>query len=320
MDLDRIRGGYLGLCLGDALGVPFESGAVVKTYSGILQHPVIVRSRWQGTRTGPPGQVSDDSTMTTALLHCIITDRDWIQDHVIKAYLDWANQPGGYAFMGKNTRQVLVGVRTVQGFLNRLARLSPVSQSNGSLMRAFPLILLYYWQPQSIFQKAIADTSLTNPNPVNQDATLIYLLILRAILSNRTAESALPEIIQQSQTPVIRESLIQAQNRTIRMVDGEQKGWVANALYMAVRAWMMTDNPNTRFPEIIEWVISRGGDTDTNASIAGAIVGTYYGERRLRQDQVTEQNIGVLLGSNPYSGQIPYDIKYHPSVGLNLLI
>lgn len=318
MNLDKLRGGYVGLCLGDALGAPQESGRG-PPYTGILQYPLISRSRFQGTRTAPPGQVTDDATMTTALLRSIVTDRDWIQDHVIEAYLEWANQPEGLPFMGRNTRTLLVGVTTIPGFLARRQRIASVSQSNGSLMRAFPLILLLWWQPETLYQKAIADTCLTNPNPVNQDATLVYLLILKAILEGQTPNVALPRIIQRSQTSVIREALIQAQNRTMRMIEGDGKGWVANALYMGVRAWLLTEVPGTTFSDIMEWVILRGGDTDTNASVAGAFVGTFYGENQLHEDPKTRQNIGILMDSRPASGQIPYSMAYHPVNGLELL-
>jgi ADP-ribosyl-[dinitrogen reductase] hydrolase len=311
--VNKIRGGYLGLCLGDALGLPHERSNT--EYTGQLQ-TVSHRSQWQGVKQGPPGQVSDDATMTTALLWQIISDKDWIPNHVIQEYLTWANC--GLPFMGRNTRNLFHGIKTVSGYYGRKDRLDSNNQSNGSLMRAFPLILLFFYQPQTVFQKAIADTSLSNPNFINQDATLIYLLILKSILDGKTAISALPEIIPQAQTPIIREALSDGFSKRMRMLDGPTKGWVAHALYVAVRAWLFTD---TKMPysEIIEWVIKRGGDTDTNASIAGGVVGLVYGEQTMRNEAVTGQNIQVLLSSNPAMGQIPYPMRYHPSTGLQLL-
>ncbi len=315
--LDKIRGGLLGVCLGDALGTPHEFSRNVP-YTGILQHRVTVRSRFQPNREGPPGQVSDDATMTIALLWQILTDKDWILDHVISEYLHWANQSS--AFLGKNTRELLHGIKTISGFWNRYNRIDLSNrQSNGSLMRAYPLILLMYYQPETCWVKAISDTSLTNPNPVNKDSTLVYLLMIRSVLEGKSATESIPGIIQQSQTPVVREALSQALNRTIRMIDGPDKGWVVHALYMAARAWLMTDLPGTTFSDVMEWVISRGGDCDTNAAISGGLVGTFYGESGLRSDSVTSQNIQILLTSNPQTGQIPYDMRYHPSTGLSLI-
>lgn len=314
-NLDKIRGGYLGVCLGDSLGLPHEHEMGKVEYTGQLQ-TITHRSRWQGTKQAPPGQVSDDATMTTALLWQIVSDKDWVQDHVIQEYINWANC--GLPFMGKNTRNLFHGIKTVGGYYGRQNRLDFNSQSNGSLMRAFPLILLFFFQPQTVYQKSILDTSLTNPNPVNQDATLIYLLILRSILEGKTAVQSLPEIINSAQTPTIKDCITDGMNKKMRMIDGAYKGWVAHALYIAVRAWLFTDT-KMPFSEIIEWVIKRGGDTDTNASIAGGVVGLVYGEQFLRNEPTTDQNIQVLISSNPAMGQIPYPIRYHPSTGLQLL-
>jgi len=40
----------------------------------------------------------------------------------------------------------------------------------------------------------------------------------------------------------------------------------------------------TRFDESLERVIAQGGDTDTNAAIVGALLGAYYGAKRLQKD------------------------------------
>jgi ADP-ribosyl-[dinitrogen reductase] hydrolase len=314
--LDKLRGGYLGVCLGDALGTPHEHSHGPE-YTGLLQYRMVQRIRYQSNREGPPGQVSDDATMTTALLWQILTDKDWVRDHVILEYLRWAPEASGS--LGKNTRQLMIGVKTVQGFLNRRARIDLSNvQSNGSLMRAFPLVLLLIFQPQTAFQKAVQDTDITNPNPVNEDATLVYLLMLQAALNNEKPSSALLRILSQSQTPVIQQALAEALNRTMRMID-QQKGWVAHGIYMTARAWMMTENSGTTFSEIMKWVMDRGGDTDTNAAIAGGLVGTTLGESGLLRDPLTSRNIQILLSSDPRAGQIVYDLRYHPSTGLSML-
>lgn len=305
--MDKIRGGYLGLCLGDALGS-------MDTYHEELKYPIVVRSHYMPIRIGAIGQVSDDSTMATALLFRLLSDRDWISENVIKEYMEWANNYS--PFLGKNTRRLFYGIKTVQGYQNRKYKIDfSLVQSNGSLMRAFPLILLFYLQPDLVFQRAIEDTNLTNQNPVNQDATVIYLLMLYSALIGEIGSQALPNILEKCQTEPIRNAIQEAINKKMRMVN-EQKGWVAHAIYLAARAWLKVEERKT-YSEIIKWINLREGDRDTNSAIAGALIGVVFGENQLKLDQ--EQNINILLNSNSQTGQLPYDLKYHPRTGLDML-
>jgi len=43
------------------------------------------------------------------------------------------------------------------------------------------------------------------------------------------------------------------------------------------------------FRELIKKVIVLGGDTDTNGSITGALIGALYGKKKLSEDEITER-------------------------------
>lgn len=322
MDLDRIRGGFLGLALGDALGAPHESrrGIPLHEYTGQLQYPIRWQNRFHGTGASVIGQVTDDTTMAAALLNSIVRNRDWLEEDVIRSYLEWANSTKGVTqFMGKNTRALFQGVKTIKGYRTRYSRLDLSSvQSNGSLMRAFPLVLLFYYQPERVYQLALADTSLTNPNPVNQDATLIYLTALKMILQGVPVSSGMPELIQLAQTEPVREALIQAAEGTSRDLT-PNKGWVIHAVYVLAQAWLQADLQKRSFPEIMRWIILQGGDTDTNGAIGGSLLGLYYGEKKMLEDPVTRKNIEILLSAETEKGSAPLLPEYHPAAVMRML-
>lgn len=72
MNLDKLRGGILGLALGDCLGAPFEFrySLSLNFYNGRLQYPTKLKSRYGPIQHTVVGQVTDDTTMSIALLYC----------------------------------------------------------------------------------------------------------------------------------------------------------------------------------------------------------------------------------------------------------
>jgi len=327
--LDKIRGGLLGLALGDALGGPheFRYSIPVSQYTGRLQYPIGWKARFKSVQYTTVGQVTDDTSMAGALLWSIATNHNWIKDDIIRAYIDWANseawsipqqQSVSLKFMGRNTRALFKNIKTVQGYYNRYNRMDLSSQSNGSLMRSYPLILLFYYLPETeAYQKAIQDTALTNSNPVNQDATLMYLLAIRKILSGISTSEGIPQLISLAQTDTIKTAIQQAAQNQQRIVT-TQKGWVAHAIYISMQAWLQAEAGRS-FSDIMNWVIMQGGDTDTNGAIAGALVGTYLGEEKMKEEPITNDNIRILLEADYSQGELPISLKYHPRTLLQIL-
>ncbi len=73
-----------------------------------------------------------------------------------------------------------------------------------------------------------------------------------------------------------------------------QQGWVIIALQNAL--WQLLHAANLE--EGVVDTVMRGGDTDTNAAIAGALLGAVYG-----RDAIPEQWISKLLNCRPQAGQ-----------------
>ena len=74
MKKDKVIGGLLGLCIGDALGVPVEFQSREK-----LKRNPVKDMMGYGTHNQPPGTGSDDSSLAFCLAESLCTGFD-LQD------------------------------------------------------------------------------------------------------------------------------------------------------------------------------------------------------------------------------------------------
>lgn len=289
---DKILGMCLGAALGDALGAPHERNKKFK-YTGKLEFPIIhTKSHGHGTFISVIGQVSDDTEMSLILMRSIIKNKGkYVRDDVLQAYLNWANDKRNF-FLGKNTRKFFKNVTTIKGYENRIKKLTNEDkqqmQSNGALMRSYPLSLIEY-------KDVIKDVSLSNPNDFCIDLELLYIKELKKFLFEKVDD---PFNILNRNIP---------EEVTYEIDDKSPKSWVLVAYKRAINSLKCKT-----YKEGIDSVISLGGDVDTNASIAGALLGAKFGYKKMIEDKITVENINILLSYDPNKGNIPKNKKLHP--------
>jgi len=305
--LDRVRGMFMGVFLGDALGAPHEFTGSNLKYTGKLEHITVMNSRFQGQRQLDIGRCSDDTEMTITLLRTLIQYGGYNRDHVIISYLRWANS-GGW-MMGKNTRALLKGVTTVKGYQGRLSKIlalpiSERSQSNGAMMRCSPLALIYDNRP------VVEDVNITNPTPVCVDCNLVYISALRLALQGLDGNTIFNTIKTVAQTDEVKFVLLQVERKENRNIS-EKKGWCLHALWCAMTVMISFND----YSQAMRWIISDHphSDTDTNACIAGALVGAILGFDRMNIEPSTSENITILLNTDTTIGLTPRPIEYGPT-------
>lgn len=301
--LDKVRGMFMGAFLSDALGAPHEFNRKL-TYTGKLEHITIMNTQFQGQKQLAVGQVTDDSEQSLALLRTLIRDRGYNKEHVIISYLNWANS-GGW-MLGKNTRALMKGVKTLKGYNNRMNKILALpleerSQSNGTLMRCSPLALL--WDNTVV----IEDVNITNPHPTNQDSGLVYISALRLALNGVDGPTIYQTIKPLAQTDAVKEIFNQVEQRAVRDIK-DKKGWCLHALWCTLTCIYY----NLNYEDAINWIITYqpGSDTDTNACIAGALLGAISGFDKLRSNPVTADNIDLLISRDPSIGPTPRPYEY----------
>lgn len=306
--INKISGMLHAVCLGDALGLPYEfKYNTAPPYNGSL----IGRSLNRPSRNGPrvifePAQISDDGEMTIILATHILRHNTVIPDQLTTEYMEWAPHPTSCC-MGRNTRILFAGIKTLRGHATRRAKMDPNNQSNGHLMRASPLVMLNA-------QQWSIECAITNPHPVCIEAQNIYLTMMRSsvlidtrvsIDKREIAQAAIDSCIS-SEHQCLRDCGLNAQNGTDRNIK-TTPGWTVHALYCAIYCMM---NFNT-FASAMEWIIEKGGDTDTTGAIALGVLGAYYGFAELIAEQ--PENMGLLMQCTTENSTNPRPEHYRVS-------
>lgn len=295
---DVIAGCLMGCIVGDALGVPFEfQFHKDNVYEGILYIAPQFHFRC-GSRTDVVGQFSDDSEMTLCTVRAIIaTNGVYSKKATIAKYQEWASTSRS---MGINTRALFKGVKTLKGYQKRYDKLykdtdpNTWTQSNGSLMRCS--ILSFFGDA------AIIDCKLSNPHKVNIDSNKLYSFLIRSSAYKLSQRKTIKGIKKLDICDVVMQIFNEAISSPIPTRDVTvKKGWVLHALYCAIWAWFYAES----YQESIDTIIRMGGDTDTNAAIAGALIGAKIGLEAMLDEDRTFTNVFTVLSMDCSEGDNP---------------
>ncbi len=275
--LARAQGCLLGQLAGDALGslVEFQSVSQIQR-----DYPNGVRDMVDGGIWNTlAGQPTDDSELALMLAHSLLHAGRYDPDAAAAAYGYWLET---HPFdIGNTTRQALSAVVRAggQAEAGRQAA-NPQSQANGSLMRCAPLAIWgYRLDPDELADYARADSLLTHPHPVCQDSVAAFCIaIAHAILNGGSAENhyqAALDWADPNAQPTVLAALRAAAEPAERQppIDGAHQGWVLYALQNAFHQLLHAPS----LEEGLVRTVAQGGDTDTTAAIAGALLGAHHG-------------------------------------------
>ena len=313
--LDKITGMFAAVALGDALGTPYEF--FKEEYTGKLEYKVKSKRRYKDPLIGVIGQVSDDTEMTIILLDQLIEDEGYNRNNVIMSYMEWANSK--CPFLGKNTRGLFKGIKTLKGYEKRYDKffetkdLREKAQSNGSLMRCSPLFPF----TDDIIK---ADCKITNPSKFNIEVNSLYCDALYGCLNKENPSFTLGALLDKVKDKKLKERIDGSLNVEIKgnikdkkgeEIDvSENRGWSGHAFMFAMEM-LARDIPFTSAMDVIIGENIKG-DTDTNAAIAGAIIGMKKGLSGLLKEKVTAENWEILMSADTEEGEIPRPEKYSP--------
>ncbi len=258
----RAQGCLLGQLAGDALGglVEFHSPHEIRR-----KYPQGVRELADGGTWGTlAGQPTDDSEMALMLARTLIRVGRYDAEEARRAYVFWLNS--GPFDCGDTVSSGLRG------------RLNRESQANGAMMRISPLgIFGANHELLQVSEWAQQDAALTHPHPVCAQAnTLFAMAIAHAIRTEKSAAGIYEQIKKWATDTKVELSLMKAVVDAATSPPADyvhQQGWVLiafqNALYQLLHAANLGDG-------VVDTVMC-GGDTDTNAAIAGALLGAVHG-------------------------------------------
>ncbi len=300
MKANTIENTFLGLAIGDALGVPVE----FKDRTYLKQCPVTDMMEF-GSHHQPMGTWSDDSSLTFCLAESLC--KNYSLEDIAKKFVKWYNSelwtPHGEVFD--------IGITTVQS-INSFIKGSPAVLSggigefdngNGSLMRISPIA--FYVKDMSIEKRfdIIKDvSSITHGHIRSIISCFIYVEYMLELLKNEDKFDAYYNMQKQvnhflNTNPICSQNEI---NKFHRILENpindyviepvyalEEKeisssGYVLNTLEASLWCFLNTDN----YRDTVLKAVNLGNDTDTTACVVGALAGLHYGKENIPQDWI----------------------------------
>lgn len=267
-------GGILGLCIGDALGFPFE---------GVPRNSMDISPAGKIADMPDPGLWSDDSSLTLCLAQSLTTGFDL--DDIASKFMMWLYEgymtPQGRAFgIGKTTHISINNLKKGISPLNSGLK-DAYSNGNGSLMRILPLA--YYTanlERCKRFDLTAKVSAITHAHPRSVLACCMYVQMAVHLLQKKDCKKAYADMQKAIKTHFKGHSQLAHFSRILHgnIGDLERKdirsgGYVVDTLEASL--WCLVSTSD--YKDAIIKAIGLGYDTDTTAAVAGGLAGTCYG-------------------------------------------
>ena len=275
---DRCIGCLLGTACGDILGAAVEGAAVSE-----------IRSQYGEVRNFKDvgrgfGCYTDDTQMTLALLASLVEQGSVDAAHVSAKYAEFYEPWRGYGGAAHRVMRLLADGGDYRG--TGRVQFPEGSFGNGGAMRIAPVGLAYRHAPAAVLMDAVEDAlRCTHVHPEAIDGALVQA---KAVAMAATAEPERfdPAGMIETLATVCQTETMQAKLTALagalrqneedifviaRVGNGIRASQaVAAALWAFLRYWQQPE-------ECIIRAVNFGGDTDTIGAMAGALVGTLYG-------------------------------------------
>jgi ADP-ribosylglycohydrolase len=275
--VDKLKGTVYGQAIGDALGLGTEGmtdeDMAWKYPNGITHYKEIFqdrhRKRWK------IGDWTDDTDMMLCIANAVIQDKGVNLASIAQNFKEWANgEPMG---IGENTYKVLTIGDYVEHPLEVSKKIWEMSHensaANGGLMRT-SIVGLF---PKAVEECASNICRLTHYDPRCVGSCVIVSELIHSLVYSdkglsyhqisdigRKYDERISEFIDLSLSPDI---------RALELQDEDSVGYTLRTLAAALWAYWHART----FEEGLLAVVSEGGDADTNAAVACAIIGAKFG-------------------------------------------
>lgn len=286
MKFENIKSCFLGLAIGDALGVPVEFRD--RSYFG--RQPVTGMLGY-GTWNQPPGTWSDDSSLTFCLAESLVKGYDL--NDIGKKFVAWYSSGYWGAHhklfdVGGTTRIALARIR--DGEDPKFAgEVEEDSNGNGSLMRIAPAPLYFCNElDEVLFERIKEISSLTHGHFRSVLSCFIFSKVMIELFKGEEKSRALQNAFDATKDFSHRNEFNVAElEKFDRVLSGKlqnlhadqvsSSGYVLHTLEAALWCFLNTDS----YRDAVLKAVNLGGDTDTTGCVAGALAGLYYGEPSL---------------------------------------
>jgi ADP-ribosyl-[dinitrogen reductase] hydrolase len=297
-DNDRILGSLLGGAVGDAFGYEVEFDKLLDIQSRFgtdgIQEAVFHDGKFI---------VSDDTQMTMFTLEGIqrsrLDDPEDINEQIRLAYLDWLStqlpalegwEATGLLYKVGSLRHSRAPGGTCLSALKAGGWGTPDKHINnskgcGGVMRVAPIGFVHQWSPEQAFDIAANAAAITHGHPSGFLSAAAMAAIVRMLLDGTDLPAATEQTLSmlsvrpdhQETTDAMMAALKAWQTGSsdhIAKIGSLGEGWIGEeALAIALYAALAGNS----FSEVLAIGANHDGDSDSTASIAGQLYGTWKG-------------------------------------------
>ncbi|WP_155375054.1 ADP-ribosylglycohydrolase family protein [Catellatospora vulcania] len=283
---DRVAGALLGVHAGDALGatVEFDSWEYIR-----FRYPDGIREIvGGGVFEWPPGHATDDTDLTRAVALAYLDPGDDVVLSAARLMLSWYE--GDWPGREPGRPPVDVGGATEDG-LRAFARTGdpdtcgagPGRAGNGSLMRCIPTALAVRDRDRRI-RESMRISAVTHSDARCTVACAAYNEIVAALVEGVPPADAVAigaaiarELDNRDVADAIalgeRLDLAELSRTGVTGLPDDGNGYVLDSLALAVAAVL----DFRALPDVLIDIVALGNDSDTNAAIAGGLLGARDG-------------------------------------------
>lgn len=264
---ERATGCLLGLAIGDALGAPLEFSLPEDAAEAVARG-----LEMNGGGIWEPGEWTDDTAMALHLAESI-GERGLLDlDDVTRRYAVWA--ASGPKDIGLTTRAALTRVSRADEARENARVLHETTgrtAGNGTVMRVAPIAFAAS-SAAAASAAARADAELTHFDPAAGDASASLCAALLALVEGSEPLAAARSVATDPRTHAALAD-VGDEDAIRERAGGREFGVAWTALAVGLHALIEMDD----YTAGIAFVIGLGKDTDTNAAVAGALLGARSG-------------------------------------------
>ena len=275
--IDRLKGAIYGQAIGDALGLGTEfmtdEDMAWKYPNGITHYSDIYqdrhRKRWK------IGDWTDDTDMMLCIARAVIQDQGVNLTSIARNFKEWAmGEPMGIGEMNYKVLMVATYVDKPFEAAKLVWEMSHrISAPNGGLMRT-SIVGAF---PKAVEECATNICRLTHYDPRCQGSCAIVSLLIHSLIYRNIGLSYynLTDIASKYDARIAEyiDLALSVDIKDLELQDDFSIGYTLKCLSAALWAYHHAKS----FEEGLLAVVRAGGDADTNAAVACAILGAKYG-------------------------------------------
>jgi len=273
--ISRARGALLGLVAGNQLGVPTEHLGTPEAIRNAFPNGVVDLA--PAPKNSP---YDDDAAMALLLGESLLSSRDFDAADVARRWVKWMKVDG--RGIGLTTRRALTLIeRGKEPFeAGRLANQENPGRAagNGSVMRCIPVALRYHDNIDRLIRVSTQQAAITHADERCTWGAAAVNLAARELLHGNIY--FIDEVLHKigDRTPrALRDAIHRVpreRESSLPIAVPGEAGYVVHCVEIAF--WFAAHDRSLE--DALIYLVQAGGDTDTNAAVAGALLGARYGE------------------------------------------